>query len=323
MSTFSTTTTLGNALTKNVKVAFQKGFTMVPVGGRKIFALRMTGNKTSEHDSYVFDGFADDTGEGADYSAHDPVKGDTLILTQGKVTSSFECTKEAGMYDQYNIVDLLKGSEGVGRIVAKRIELDLQLHLGFGHSSSYTNRNGATISTTSADGVSIFNASHTINGSAATYSNTLSTAFGQTGLETAESRFVSFLNHDGQIIDRMATAIFSTRKPGLVNLIREYNKGMNHIEDANRGINVYQGKYDHIVLDFLDCDANGARDAAKDDYWGLVDLSNNSNLILEVSQEPVVYPPQMIVRNRNALVQADALYSYGVLDPNCIVMSNA
>lgn len=323
MSTFSTTTTLGTALTKNVRVAFQKGFTMVPVGGRRIFSVRMTNTKTSEHDSYVFDGFADDTGEGSDYAAHDPVKGDSLILTQGKITSSFECTKEAGMYDQYSIVDILKGSEGVGKIVAKRIELDLQLHLGFGHGTSYTNKNGATVSTTAADGNSIFYATHSVNGSAATYSNTLSTAFGQTGLETAESRFVSFLNHDGQLIDRMPTLIFSTNKPSLVNLIREYNKGMNHIEDALRGINVYMGKYDSLVLPYLDCDANGAKDSSKDDYWGMVDLSNNSNLMLEVSQEPVVYPPQMVQRNRNALVQADAHYAYGVLDPNCIVMSNA
>ena len=323
MSVLSTTTTLGVALTKNVQVAFLRGFTTVPVGARRVFNVTTTPHKTTEHDSFVFDGFADTTGEGADYAAFDPVKGNNLILTQGKITSSFEATKEAGMYDRYNIVDILKGSEGVGRIVAKRIELDLQLLLNFGFSTSYVDRNGNTISTKSADGQAIFATGHTVTGASTTYSNTATVAFGQVGLETLESKFVSFINHSGQIIDRIPNLIYSTNNPTLVNLIREYNKGMNHIQDANRGINVYQGKYDHVALIYLDADANGNKDTTKAHYWGLVDATNNQNLILEVSQEPVVYPPQMIQRNRNALIQADSHYGYGVLDASCIAASNA
>lgn len=286
---------------------------MVPQAGRALFDVERVDTKTKVTESSIMDKFASSTGEGENYAASLPTAGDQKTFTQAKVTDSFELTKEAGMYDQYNVVEGLKGAEGIGSAVAKRIELDLQLLLGFGAAASYTDKDGNTVATTAADGLSIWNSSHTVNGSSSTYDNSGTTAFGQTGLEATEDLFRQFLNHDGQQIDRVPDTIFTTRKPNVVNLVREYNKGMNHIEDANRGINVYQGKYDHVVLPYLDAANDGSYNSAKDDYWGLA-VRKGPNMKLFVSQDPVVYEPQLVQRNRNLLIQTDAHYAYGFLD---------
>lgn len=319
---FTTLTDLGDALTDATRRSFSLGFKLIPLGGRAMFDVRNTDKKVETFNSAVMDDFASGTGEGENYAAFDPTLGDELTLTQSKITASLEVTKEQQMYDQYGVTAAMEAAKGLGTMTAKRIELDLQQLISQGSATSYTDKDGNTVTTTSADAVALFSNSHTVNGSSSTYDNLDSTAFGQTGLEAVENLFRNFLNQDGQIINRVPTAIFSTSKPALVNLIREYNKGMNHIEDANRGVNVYQGRYDHIVLDYLDVTNVGARDATKDDYWGLV-IAKDKNLRMRVSQNPKMHPGQLVQRNRNMLFQADAHYAYGVEDPVCIAISQA
>lgn len=313
---------LGGKLTDATRRSFKMGFKLVPLGGRAIFNVQETDKETETFNSASFDQFASSTNQGVNYASFDPTDGDELTLTQGKITASLEVTKESGMYDQYGITAALEGAEGLGTMCAKRIELDTQQLLSQGSATSYTDKDGNTVTSTSADGVAIFSNSHTVNGSSSTYDNLDATAFGQTGLEALLNLFRLFLNQDGQRIDRIPDTIFSTGKPALVELIKEYNKGMNHIEDATRGINTYQGRFDNVVLDYLDVDTSGANDATKDDYWGLV-IRGDRNLKLRVSQNPVLHPVQLVQRNRNDLYQADAHYALGVEDPNCIAISQA
>jgi hypothetical protein len=318
----STLTALGAKLTDATRRSFSIGYKQVPNQGRSIFDVQMTGNKVEVFNSAIMDQFAASTGDGENYASFDPTLGDEMTLTQSKVTASFEVTEDANQYDQYNVLSAMEGGEGLGSATAKRIELDLQQLISNGGSANYTDKDGNVVSCLAADGLSLFNNSHTVNGSATTYDNLDATAFGQTGLETLENLFRNFLNHDGQVIDRAPTAIFSTTKPALVNLIREYNKSMGHVEDAFNGTNEYMHKYNHIPLHYLDKTSVGAVDAAKDDYWGLV-MAKNKNLKLRVSQNPTIHPAQLVQRNRNVLFQASAKYAYGVEDPNCIALSAA
>lgn len=324
MPTFTTTGDLGAALVKNATVAWHRGFDQVPYAGRRVFNVSFTNHKTSEHDSWDYNKFAKGTGEGVDYNSSAPTKGDNLVLTQGKVTDSFEITKESGMYDRYNQTRNFQGMMGLGKACPDRMELDTQLFLmSMGFGTAYTNQDGSSIATTGADGLAIFSNSHTVNGTASTYDNLHSTAFGQTGLEAAEDLFRGFINHEGRVVYVIPDTIITTSKSSVVNLVREYNKGMNHIEDPNRGVNVYQGKYDHIVFHYGDCDANAARDTAKDDYWILASLANNHHAILEISQEPRVVYAGKVQRNQNELFQTDAHYAYGMLGAQWLVGSNA
>lgn len=319
---FDVNSSLGSAITSATRIAFNKGYKLVPTEGRQLYKVEYVSTLTKIVDSSVMDKFARATGLGENYATSLPTKGDQKTYTQGKITDSFEMIKEIGGFDQYDVVGGLKAAEGIGTSAAKRIELDLQLNIGMGAGSAYTDMDGNSIATLAADGLANFHNSHTVNGSSATYDNLGATAFGQTGLEATELLFRNFLNHDGQQITRRPNLIFTTLKPALINLVREYNKGMNHIEDADRGINVYMGKYDHVGLQYLDSDNVGAVDSSKDDYWGLA-IRGDDNMKLFVSQDPIVYAPQLVQRNRNILVQTDALYAYGFQDPTCIALNQA
>lgn len=322
MSVFGTYTGLGTSLTDATRRSFSLGYKSVPVGGRAIFDVQMTDKKVEVFNSAVMDQFASATGEGENFAEMDPTLGDELTLTQSKITASIELTDEIGQYDQYNVAQAMAAANGIGTSTGKRMELDLQQLVKNGGSANYTDRDGNVVSCLAADGLSIFNSAHTVNGSASTYDNLDSTAFGQTGLETLENLFRKFLNHDGQRIDRRPNVIFHTGKPALVNLIREYNKSMNHVEDAARGLNEYMGKYDSVMMEYLDTDTSGADDTATDDYWGLA-IRKDKNLKCRVSRNPVLYAPDRVLRSRNIVIQGEARYAYGVEDPNCIALSQA
>lgn len=323
MPVFTTTGDLGSALVKNAFVTWHMGFDAVPYAARRVFRTSQTSHKTSEHDSWDYNKFARKTGEGNNYNSSTPVKGDNLVLTQGKVTDSFEVTEESQDYDRYNQVQNFQGMMGLGKACPDRMELDLQLFLmSMGFGTSYTDQDGESVATTGADGLAIYSNSHTVNGTATTYDNLQAVAFGQTGLEAAEDLFRNFINHEGRVVYVIPDTIITTSKASVVNLVKEYNKGMNHIEDANRGINAYQGRYDHIVFHYGDCTATGARDSSKDDYWLLASLANNHHAILEISQSPRVRYAGKVQRNQNDLFITDTRYAYGMLGAQWIVGNN-
>lgn len=322
MSINTTNGTLGLKLTDATRRAFKIGYKDEPVAARSIFDVQMTGKKIEVFNSAVMDQFATPTGDGSNYGSNSPILGDELQLTQAKYTASYEVTEDAVQYDQYGIFAAMAGGRGLGSLTAKTIELYAQQLISQGAGTSYVDHAGNTVSTLCADGLALFSSVHTINGSSATYDNIDSVAFGQTGIETLRELFRGFLNHDGQRITRRPTTIFSTGKAQLVDLISEYNNSVGHPEDAFNGINMNKGRFNHVVLDYLDTDSSGVADAAKDDYWGLV-IAKDPNLKLRVSQEPVLHAPQLVQRNRNMLYQSSTKFAVGVEDPICIALSAA
>lgn len=315
----------GPALTKNAFVAWKRGFRAVPAAGRLVFTVASVDVKTSEHSSIDYSPIADTTPENINYSSSNADQGDTLNLTQGKVTSSFEITQEMLKFDRYNMMRALRGMMKLGRACPERMELDLQLMLlSMGFGSSYVDRNGATVGTTTADAVSLYSNSHNVNGSAVTYDNLGSIAFGQTGLEATQDLARSFIDHQGHIIYVVFDNIFSTTKNQLVNLVYEYMRSVNHVEDADRGINSQQRYgYEHIMFHKGDFTAASARDATKDDYWGMFSSENREHAILEVSGDPRMVDAGTIQRNQNVLMLTDCFYAYGLLGAQWIAANNA
>lgn len=315
----------GPALTKNAFVAWKRGFRSVPAAGRLVFTVANVNTKTSEHSSIDYSPIADTTPENTNYSSSNATQGDTLNLVQGKVTSSFEITQEMLKFDRYNMMRALRGMMKLGRACPERMELDLQLILlSMGFGSSYKDRNGDTVGTTTADGVSLYNNNHTVNGSAQVYDNLGSIAFGQTGLEATQDLARSFIDHQGHIIYVIFDTIFSTSKNQLVNLIYEYMNSVNHVEDANRGVNSQQRYgYEHIVFHKGDFTAQSQRDSSKDDYWGMFSSENREHAILEVSGNPRMVDAGVIQRNQNVLMLTDCFYAYGLLGGQWIAANNA
>lgn len=318
----SSTTDLGIKLTDAMRRGFKLGYKDEPVAARAIFNVQMTDKKVEVFNSAIMDKIASPTGDGDNYNVTNATLGDELTLTQAKYTQSFEITEDDMQYDQYGISAALAGGQGLGSAAAQTIELYAQQLISQGAAASYSDHAGNLVSTLTADGLSLFNNAHTVNGSSATYDNLIATAFGQTGIEEALENFRGFVNQDGVRMNRRPRTIFSTGKASLVSLINEYKNSQGHPEDALNGINTYQNQFTHVILEFLDANSSRAADPAKDDYWGLV-LAKDENLKLRVSQEPTVHPMQLVQRNRNNLFQVSTKFAVGVEDASCILLSAA
>ena len=316
-------TPLGVALTDATRRSFSIGFSMERMGGRALFNVEDNdGKKVEVFNSAVMDNFAHETADGENFYENESVYGDELTMTQAQMTASVEVTRGVQMYDQYNVLEAVEGSEGLGKNHSNKIEQDIQQFVKNGATGSYTDIDGNPVTVQSADGVAVFSNLHTVNSTSSTYDNLDATAFGQTGLEALENLFRNFLNHEGQRANRVANVIFSTTESGNVNLIKEYRNATGHVEDAARGINTRQGKYDHIAMEYLDANTSGSPDTTTANYWGLA-VRRDKNLKFRVSQRPIIYEPRVTERSRNLLLQSCDWHATGVEDACCIALSQA
>jgi hypothetical protein len=234
-------------------------------------------------------------------------------------------TFEMRKYDKTREID--KRMRKLGETTAKRIELDLTHQFTFGMSAaSYTNRNGETVATTSADGQNIFDTDHTATGTGATtYSNLITTAFSRTGLEEAENKFNTFVDDNGGAVIVEPDTIVTGRNVTVQNAVKEFMKSTLIPDMANNADNVYAGKYKHLVLPYLSTSNLGAPVTTYDNYWMLADLKN-TDAICEISEEPNFKAPSAGGNGEDFETddwkfKSAASYDYGVLDFKWIVGS--
>ncbi len=99
------------------------------------------------------------------------------------------------------------------------------------------------------------------------------------------------INQFGQKITIPYDILWSTDDPNTVNTIREFLRSTAAPESNNAGvINVYAGKYKHVILPRVATDAAGAVDSTKAKYWGLAS-SLNSSAFLGINEEPQLKTP--------------------------------
>lgn len=228
-------------------------------------------------------------------------------------------------FDKYREID--KKMRKLGEATAKRIELDLTHQFTFGMSAaSYTNMDGETVSTTSADGQNIFDTDHTISGdSTVTLSNLITTAFGRTGLEEAENLFNTFVDNNGNAVLVEPDTIITGRNVTVQNAVKEFLKSTLIPDGAENATNVYAGKYKHLVLPYLSTNAAGKPVTTYDNYWMLADLKH-TDAICEISEAPTFKAPSIGGNGEDFETddwkfKSSACYDYGVLDFKWIVGS--
>jgi len=314
---------LGDALTDTTRRSFSIGFGMERMGGRTLFQVQSSDGKLTEvFNSGVMDNFSHATLDGGNFYENESVFGDELTITQAKFTSSTEVTTGVKEFDQYAVVEVLEGTEGLGRNHSNRIEQDIQQFIKGGATGSYVNIDGDTITIQSADGIALFANNHTVNGSATLVDNLDATVFGQTGLEAPGNLARNGLNHEGQRSNHVMNAIYSTTEVGNTELIKEYRNSTGHVEDAAHGINTWVGRYAHIALEYLDADTSGSPDSTTNAYWGIA-LMGSKNLKLRVGKNPRIHEPKITERSNNLLLQAEDWHAVGVEDPIDIFLSQA
>ncbi len=279
-----------NDLVKNALVVWREEYDNVDKNAQQLYDVIPNEHLTSEYSQIDSPGFARRKDEGGSYVVGSPRQGYSLNLTKSRIGLMDSVTWEMRKYDRYREIE--KKMRGLGESTAQRLELDLTHLFTFGlQGSSYTNMDGETVNTVTGDGLSIFNDSHTITGSAATVDNLNGTlAFNRTNLEAAERLFTNMVNMNAVKVVPDPDTIITSDDPTILNLVLEFMESTDAPDTAERAENVYKGKYNHIVLPFLPTTNLGAPTSTGRYYWMLADLSKK-DAILEFSEMPTFQAP--------------------------------
>ena len=220
-------------------------------------------------------------------------------------------------FDKYREID--KRMRQLGRSTAKRMELDCTHQFTFGMTAaSYTNMDGETVSCATADTQNLFDSDHTLSDGTGTYANLLTTAFGRAGLEAAETLFTKFVDDNGNKVVVEPNTIITSDDPTIINSVKEFTKSTLVPDEANNAVNVYQGKYTHLVLPYLTTDANGAYSSTPKNYWMLA-AKGSTDAIMEISENPSFTAPSgggngEDFETDDWKFKSSAAYDLGVLD---------
>jgi len=213
-------------------------------------------------------------------------------MTKYRVAENIGITYEMRAENKYP--EVVNALTGAGRKGANTIDLDLSHRLTFGTATSYTDRDGRTISTTVGDSYQLFYTAHTLRGSSTTFRNRLANnpQLSKGALEGME-RLVTenTYNQIGEKKTATFDILWTTDDPNLVNTAREYLRSTANPDAAHAGVvNVYQGKYKHVILPRVATTAAGAPDSTKRTYWGIVS-SQMSSFYLGIWEQPHLIPP--------------------------------
>lgn len=166
--------------------------------------------------------------------------------------------------------------KALSQAVPQRQNLDMTHMITFGNATSYVDQDGFVRDVSTGDGLSLFNAAHTLAFSATTYSNIVpgNPQFSKSALEAAELLTKNnVLDNFGKLRRMNFKTIWCASTPTLTNNIMQYIRSVSDPVQANPGVeNPYKGKYDILPLELLATDANGLYDTTKKNWWGIAAL---------------------------------------------------
>lgn len=229
-------------------------------------------DKTKRYDEVDVETFAKLKREGENAKKARAGVGYNKTMESKRVAREIDITWEMRRYgNQYKVKSALTD---LNSFVTQRAELDLNHRFSFCSSTSYTDMDGDTVDTTVGDGLALASTVHTLAHSSTTYSNRVSgdPVFSQGGLEAAESLYVTDIySNFGEIRTVTPNTIVTGRDPVTCRSVKQVLQSTSDVDAAHAGVlNVFQNKYTHVILPYLDTTATGARDSTKKRWWFLV-----------------------------------------------------
>jgi len=190
--------------------------------------------------------------------------------------------------------DVVNRVTNVAKMQTNRMDLDLSHRITFATATSYTDKDGRTVATTTGDGYALAYSAHEVRGSATTYRNILANnpQLSTGALENMEKMKVeNTINQFGEKMAMNFDLLFLTDDPNTNNTARQLMQATADISAPNEGVpNVYKAKYKIVSLPRVATDASGAVDSTKAKYWGIAS-STMSTATLSVEQEPTLEAP--------------------------------
>lgn len=215
-----------------------------------------------------------------------------------KTGTLYRVSKDIGisyeMRTQGKYQDIKDKLTNLGKLVPNRIDLDLSHRLTFGTATSYTDLDGDSVDISVGDTLALFSTVHTLRASSTTFRNRLANnpQLSRGALEAMElMRVQNCYNQFGEKMTMSADIIWTTDDPNTINTAQELFRSNTNTTQANSGVvNVYSGKYRHVVLPRVATTAVGANDSTKAKYWGLAS-SEMSTAYLGVHEEARLKTP--------------------------------
>ena len=279
-------------MVKNAQILFFKGLDSIKMEARNSGIFRVdnipdhTGN-TKEYSEIDLEEYAKRKPEGDQAVRAKVQQGYNKVGTLYRVALDIGITYEMRHYNKY--MEVISRLTNLGAVTGKRMELDLSHRVTFATVTTYTDMDGETVSTSCGDTYQWAYTAHTLKGSSTTFRNRLANnpVFSKGSLEGMEQMVIeNSLNQFGEKMVIPYDILWSTDDPNTVNTIREYLKSTASPDALNAGVvNVYSGKYRHVILPRVATTATGAVDSTKSKYWGLAS-SMNSQAILAINEEP-------------------------------------
>jgi len=277
---------------RNAEILFLKGLDSIPMAARTSGIFRVDNisdhkGNTKEYSEIDLEEYAEIKGEGDQAARAKVQQGYSKVGTLYRVAKDIGITYEMRHYNKY--IDVVARLENLGKTVANRMELDLSHRITFATDTSYTSKEGVTIDTTVGDTLAWASTVHTVRGSATTFRNRLANnpLFSRGSLEGMEQMIIeNSINQFGEKVTIPYDILWTTEDANTVNTVKEFLKSTASPDALNAGVvNVYSGKYRHVVLPKVATTAIGSNDSTKAKYWGLAS-SMNSQAFLGVNEEP-------------------------------------
>jgi hypothetical protein len=301
--------------TKLATVIFEKEKASLPLEARNsgLFVIDQipqgTGN-TREYTEIDIEEYASNKAQSDQASRARVQQGYSKVMTTKRIAKDIGISYEMRTQNKYP--EVVRRLTNLAQLATNRMELDLQHRLTYATATSYTDKDGDTITTTVGDTYQLAYTAHTLRGSSTTYRNVLAgnPQLSKGALEGMEQLVIEqTYNHLGEKVVAPFDILWTTDDPNTINTANEYLKSQAAPDFSNSGVkNVYQGKYKHIILSRIATDKNGAVDTSKRKYWGIAS-SMRSTAHLGIWEEPHLKTPS---EGNNGEEFATDDWNYGV-----------
>ena len=249
---------------------------------RQLFISDQIGSgngSTKRYDEVDVETYADAKAEGTDSTKAKVGVGYNKTMVARTFSKEVDITLEMRNDNRYAEVGTY--ITNLGKFCDARQDLDLTHRFTFAGDTSYTDRNGETVSTTVGDGLALVSASHTLAFSATTFSNLVAgaPAFSESALESALLlAATNIYSNFGEKRTLRFNKIVTGDDPTTIRTVRQLLQSTADVDAVQSGIvNVYNGRFEHVILPDLATSAAGAYNSAKKRYWFLVAAGQGMN----------------------------------------------
>lgn len=250
------------------------GGLIVPAA-QQLFITERPGGSQGEY--FVAQEYDIDTYGSAKYQGVDAAKAKFGIgyfksIKQTRIGKEAEITFEMRYYNKKT--EVMTAITSLPNYCPQRVELDLTHRFTFCTSSSYVNRDGDTIDTTTGTGNPLAYATNPLKFSSSTYSSRISgdPLFSKGALEIAQTMMTTeIMNNFGEKRVMNFNTIVTGPNATVVNAVRQFLRSVSDNTQTNSGVvNTHQNEYRHVILQNLATTAFGAPDSTKKNWWFVV-----------------------------------------------------